>query len=185
MQLNKISYYADFWVYPPVIVALSAVGLLGAEWQTAGVWLSAAVGGFVFWTFMEYLLHRVALHRMPYFSPMHGLHHAAPLSYVGTPFWVSLCVWAAFVFAPAWWLGGFSLASGLTSGVLLGYFWYGLVHHLIHHRRNSPTGAYFNGLRTWHMRHHYSPNLGNFGVTTSLWDHVFRTAIRNTNAKPG
>jgi sterol desaturase/sphingolipid hydroxylase (fatty acid hydroxylase superfamily) len=27
------------------------------------------------------------------------------------------------------------------------------------------------------MRHHYSPRSGNFGVTTSLWDHVFGTAI--------
>ena len=32
-------------------------------------------------------------------------------------------------------------------------------------------------LRAWHMRHHYSPKSGNFGVTTRLWDHVFGTAI--------
>jgi sterol desaturase/sphingolipid hydroxylase (fatty acid hydroxylase superfamily) len=28
------------------------------------------------------------------------------------------------------------------------------------------------------MRHHYSPKSGNFGVTTSVWDHIFGTAIR-------
>jgi sterol desaturase/sphingolipid hydroxylase (fatty acid hydroxylase superfamily) len=27
------------------------------------------------------------------------------------------------------------------------------------------------------MRHHYSPRSGNFGVTTSVWDRIFRTAI--------
>jgi len=185
MQLSKVSYYADFVVYPPVIVASAVTGLVGAQWPVAAVWFSAALAGFVFWTFMEYLLHRVALHRMRYFSPMHGLHHSAPLAYVGTPFWVSLAVWAAFVFAPAWWLGGLVIACGLTCGVVFGYFWYGLLHHLIHHRRPSPSGAYINGLRAWHMRHHYSPNKGNFGVTTSFWDHVFGTVIRPARAKPG
>ena len=185
MILSKTSYYADFWLYPPVLLGLAATGLAGADWRAAGVWLGLAIAGFVFWTFLEYLLHRVALHYMPYFSPMHGVHHAAPLAYVGTPTWISFCVWGSFVFAPAWWVGGLPLATSLTFGVMLGYFWYGLVHHLIHHHRNSPTGNYFNRLRTWHMRHHYWPNQGNFGVTTSLWDRIFGTQIRRTKPNPG
>jgi sterol desaturase/sphingolipid hydroxylase (fatty acid hydroxylase superfamily) len=28
------------------------------------------------------------------------------------------------------------------------------------------------------MRHHFSPQRGNFGVTTPLWDYVFGTTIR-------
>jgi sterol desaturase/sphingolipid hydroxylase (fatty acid hydroxylase superfamily) len=32
------------------------------------------------------------------------------------------------------------------------------------------------------MRHHYSPKSGNFGVTTSVWDRVFGTAIKRDNA---
>ncbi len=185
MILSKTSYYADFWLYPPVLLGLAATGLAGADWRAVGVWAALVVAGFVFWTFLEYLLHRVALHYMPYFSPMHGVHHAAPLSYVGTPTWISFCVWGSFVFAPAWWVGGLPIATSLTFGVMLGYFWYGLVHHVIHHHRNSPTGTYFNGLRTWHLRHHYWPNQGNFGVTTSLWDRVFGTEIRRTKPNPG
>jgi sterol desaturase/sphingolipid hydroxylase (fatty acid hydroxylase superfamily) len=68
---------------------------------------------------------------------------------------------------------------------MVGYTIYGLVHHVIHHRRNSPTNKYLNDLRAWHMRHHYSPRSGNFGVTTPLWDHVFGTAIVTNPAKPG
>jgi sterol desaturase/sphingolipid hydroxylase (fatty acid hydroxylase superfamily) len=60
---------------------------------------------------------------------------------------------------------------------MLGYWWYGVVHHVIHHHSNTSSPSYFNALRAWHMRHHYSPKSGNFGVTTSLWDHVFGTAI--------
>jgi sterol desaturase/sphingolipid hydroxylase (fatty acid hydroxylase superfamily) len=52
------------------------------------------------------------------------------------------------------------------------------VHHVIHHRANKSSPSYFNDLRAWHMCHHYSPKSGNFGVTTSVWDHVFGTAIR-------
>jgi sterol desaturase/sphingolipid hydroxylase (fatty acid hydroxylase superfamily) len=75
------------------------------------------------------------------------------------------------------WLG-FNVADGLTVGVMFGYWWYGVVHHIIHHHANSPSPSYFNDLRAWHMRHHFSPKGGNFGVTTHLWDHVFGTAIR-------
>jgi sterol desaturase/sphingolipid hydroxylase (fatty acid hydroxylase superfamily) len=60
---------------------------------------------------------------------------------------------------------------------MIGYWWYGIVHHVIHHRANKSAPGYFNDLRTWHMRHHYSPKEGNFGVTTPVWDHVFGTAI--------
>jgi sterol desaturase/sphingolipid hydroxylase (fatty acid hydroxylase superfamily) len=80
---------------------------------------------------------------------------------------------------PTWYLAGFNLADGLTVGVMLGYWWYGTVHHVIHHHADKPTSPYFKDLRAWHMRHHHSPKHGNFGVTLRLWDYVFGTAIRS------
>jgi sterol desaturase/sphingolipid hydroxylase (fatty acid hydroxylase superfamily) len=35
-----------------------------------------------------------------------------------------------------------------------------------------------------HLRHHYSPRPGNFGVTTPLWDHVFGTYIAARHERP-
>jgi sterol desaturase/sphingolipid hydroxylase (fatty acid hydroxylase superfamily) len=178
MQLSKTSYYSDFIVYPAVLIALTAAALMHASWAGAAEWLAVAMAGFLFWTFAEYVLHRIALHRMPYFSPMHGEHHAAPLAFIGTPTWISVATLGLVIYVPARaWLG-FNVADGLTAGVMLGYWWYGLVHHIIHHYRNEPTAPYFNELRAWHMRHHFSPKSGNFGVTTHFWDHVFGTAIR-------
>ena len=81
MQLSKTSYYSDFIVYPAVLIALTAAALMHASWAGAAEWLAVAMAGFLFWTFAEYVLHRIALHRMPYFSPMHGEHHAAPLAF--------------------------------------------------------------------------------------------------------
>jgi sterol desaturase/sphingolipid hydroxylase (fatty acid hydroxylase superfamily) len=177
MRPSKLTYYADFVVYPVVIAGLAAGGLSRASWQNCTEWLCAGVAGFVMWTLLEYILHRAVLHKKTHFAPMHGEHHASPLAYIGTPAWISVSVLSACVLLPVWWWVGFNVADGLTVGVMLGYWWYGVVHHVIHHHSNTSSPSYFNALRAWHMRHHYSPKSGNFGVTTSLWDRVFGTAI--------
>ncbi len=178
MQLSKFSYYSDFVAYPLVLIALAAININHITWVSGAEWLGAGMAGLVLWSLMEYVLHRIALHRMPYLSPMHGLHHAAPLAFIGTPTWLSVSILGIAILGPAWARFGFNVADGLTFGVMLGYWWYGVVHHVIHHRANQSSPAYFNTLRAWHMRHHFSPRGGNFGVTTSVWDHIFGTAIR-------
>ncbi len=186
MQLSRFSYYSDFVAYPILLVGLTMANFTHADWQggltarhAVGPWLYVVGGGFLLWTFFEYVLHRIALHRMPVFSPMHAAHHAAPLDFIGTPTWVSVPVLCGTILVPAWIFLGLNVADGLTVGVMLGYWWYGIVHHVIHHRAHEPSSAYFGALRAWHMRHHHSPKRGNFGVTTRIWDLVFGTAIRS------
>jgi sterol desaturase/sphingolipid hydroxylase (fatty acid hydroxylase superfamily) len=179
MQLSKLSYYSDFVVYPVVVIALTGVNMSHPTWQSGREWLLAVLVGVVLWTLLEYLIHRFALHWSSFFSPMHALHHGAPVAYIGTPSWISVTVWSCAVLLPTWYLAGFNVADGLTVGVMLGYWWYGTVHHVIHHHADKPTSPYFKDLRAWHMRHHHSPKRGNFGVTLPLWDYVFRTAIRS------
>jgi sterol desaturase/sphingolipid hydroxylase (fatty acid hydroxylase superfamily) len=178
MQLSKLAYYSDFVAYPLIFVALAAIDMSHLSWTSGAEWLGAAMAGLILWTLMEYALHRIALHRMPYFSPMHGLHHAAPLAFIGTPTWMSASILSLAILCPAWLCFGFDVADGLTVGVMFGYWWYGVVHHVIHHHAAKSSPSHFDDLRAWHMRHHYSPKSGNFGVTTPIWDHVFGTAIR-------
>jgi len=178
MQLTRFAYYSDFVAYPIVIITLTVIDFSHLEHQPIG-WLSSCAVGVAVWTLVEYALHRVALHRMPVFSPLHALHHRAPLEFIGTATWVSVPVWCATILVPLWALLGINIAMGITIGVMLGYWWYGIVHHIIHHRAHEKSVAYFKSLRAWHMRHHHSPKLGNFGVTTRMWDHVFGTAIDN------
>jgi sterol desaturase/sphingolipid hydroxylase (fatty acid hydroxylase superfamily) len=177
MKLSKASYYSDFVIYPIVVIVLIGMTNTHPSWGAAREWLMACVSGYMLWTLLEYSLHRIALHRMPVFSPLHAAHHGAPLDYIGTPTWVSISVWLGMIFLPVWALAGARVAGGLTDGIMLGYWWYGIVHHVIHHRSQKTTSVYFAELRVWHMRHHYSPQRGNYGVTTTLWDHVFGTAI--------
>jgi sterol desaturase/sphingolipid hydroxylase (fatty acid hydroxylase superfamily) len=185
MRLSKFSYYSDFVVYPIVLVAL-AIADIGYQIHSGSrrgleESLLACLCGVAMWTLLEYALHRVALHFMAYFSPMHALHHADPLGLIGTPSWISVTVWLGFILLPLWLWLGFNIATGATIGIMLGYWWYGIVHHVIHHHahksRAGGSSAYFDGLRAWHMRHHHSPKQGNFGVTTPIWDHIFGTAI--------
>jgi sterol desaturase/sphingolipid hydroxylase (fatty acid hydroxylase superfamily) len=178
MQLSKYSYYSDFIVYPVVILTVAAVSMTGDRWLARTEWFGATIAGFVLWTLLEYILHRIALHRIAYFASLHHVHHAAPLSFVGTPPWISVFTLGGGIFIPAWWCFGTNAASGLTAGVMIGYWWYGIVHHVIHHGTRRSPHSYFGALQAWHLRHHYSPKGGNFGVTTGLWDHVFGTAIR-------
>jgi sterol desaturase/sphingolipid hydroxylase (fatty acid hydroxylase superfamily) len=175
LQLSKFSYYSDFVAYPIVVVALTAASMIRGGSLPA--WLAAAGVGLLLWTFLEYVIHRIALHWMPVFSPMHAQHHAAQMAYIATPSWVSISVWLAVVLVPVWFWLGFNISNGLTVGIMVGYWWYGIVHHVIHHWAHKRSSAYFADLRARHMRHHHSPKGGNFGVTTPVWDHLFGTAI--------
>lgn len=177
MQLSKRGYFADFVVYPLCVVALASAALGDANRQAAAHWGVAVLVGLLLWTMLEYLLHRIALHRIAYLVPMHELHHRAPRAYVGIPVWLSLPLFGCVVWLPLWRVVGFTSAAGLTVGVMSGYFWYGLVHHLIHHRDGKSMPRYLRGLRIRHLRHHHSPKSGNFGVTTALWDHAFDTVV--------
>jgi sterol desaturase/sphingolipid hydroxylase (fatty acid hydroxylase superfamily) len=177
MQLTKYDYYSDYVAYPILIIGLGGVALAGGGVHRSLLWAAAFAGGFAFWTFAEYWVHRIVLHRLPYFSPMHGEHHAAPLAFIGTPTWISMPTLVIVVLAPAWALLGFNVGSGLFLGVCGGYVWYGLLHHLIHHGAGGGGRDLLQGARKRHFKHHYRPQAGNFGVTTALWDHIFGTAL--------
>lgn len=177
MRLSKTGYYADFGIYAAIVTTATIV----TAWRSTGyemsIWLLTAAVGFAFWTFSEYILHRFVLHKIEPFAAMHDAHHEDPLAFVGTPTWLSLGVILGVVFFPTWALGSFNTACGLTAGVMAGFFWYGVVHHAIHHRRPRPIATQLIMASRRHAQHHYSREAGNFGVTTSFWDHVFGTTL--------
>lgn len=175
MRLGKLDYYSDFVAYPLLVATLTGV-ILYRRYDVIA-WGEAMAAGFTLWSLAEYWIHRVVLHRMAYFSPMHAEHHAAPRAFIGTPTWISLPSLGVAIFLPAWAQWGFVRGDGLFTGVITGYVSYGLVHHFIHHPCAILGWDFLRGARTRHLRHHYQPRGGNFGVTTSLWDHVFLTVI--------
>jgi sterol desaturase/sphingolipid hydroxylase (fatty acid hydroxylase superfamily) len=173
---SKAAYYADFGVYAVLVVALTIAGL-HAPWPQQAQWLGAAAAGACAWTLIEYLLHRFVFHGVPFISGFHELHHRSPRAYLGTPTWLSLAILAGVFLIPLWRATSMSIACGTIAGIAGGFLWYGIVHHVIHHRRPRRLAVLLKGAAHRHRRHHYSGEVGNFGVSTQLWDLVFRTGL--------
>lgn len=172
MRLTKVGYYADFFVYPSMLVVLAVSAMHDASIVAALQWALVSLVGAATWTLLEFAAHRFVLHRVPPFRRLHASHHADPRALIGTPTWLSLAAIVIGVFAPLWWGAGFNLASGFTAGLTLGYLWYVSVHHAVH-RWRTHEGSYLHRAKLRHAWHHGAGASCNFGVTTGWWDVVF------------
>jgi sterol desaturase/sphingolipid hydroxylase (fatty acid hydroxylase superfamily) len=109
------------------------------------------------------------------FVRLRDAHHREPDAYIGAPPFVGIALIFLAIYLPGE-LASLTVASGLTTGVLVGYMTYQLVHRATHFWQ--PTrGSYLYRARLRHSGHHYHRELGNFGITSVFWDHVFGTAI--------
>jgi sterol desaturase/sphingolipid hydroxylase (fatty acid hydroxylase superfamily) len=77
--------------------------------------------------------------------------------------------WFVFraVLGPVWALPAFA-------GFLLGYLVYDMSHYHMHHHRSKNRLSL--ALRRYHYRHHFQQADRGFGVTSPVWDQVFRTS---------
>src|SRR5256885_279204 len=143
-----------------------------------------AAGAFS-WTFLEYLLHRWVFHFQPDARSglqrdasflIHGIHHDYPWDrdrLVMPPTVTALIaigVWFAFR-----WMG--NAEHAWFAGLVAGYIWYDLTHYYLHHA--APTTAAGKWLRKYHLVHHFQTPDRRYGITTPLWDLVFRTYPRD------
>jgi sterol desaturase/sphingolipid hydroxylase (fatty acid hydroxylase superfamily) len=175
MQLTRVGYFADFYVYPLLATSLGALALAltPRHWPALSVAFVIGLGG---WTLLEYAMHRWIFHHAPGIRALHDAHHHDPKALIGTPTWLGVAVILAFVMTPAALAAGLQLGASFTAGLVLGYLWYGVVHYGTHHWHVASRG-YFSRMKRRHAIHHHVAGRGNFGVTTSLWDHVFRTGV--------
>ncbi|MEO8858821.1 MAG: sterol desaturase family protein [Burkholderiaceae bacterium] len=165
-------YRADFVVYGVAWVSLLTYLVLGTpglmRWSVVGL----SLVGIATWSLVEYVLHRFVLHHLRPFSDWHAAHHRHPTALVFTPTLLSAALMVSLVFLPALALTDLWHACGLTFGMLSGYLAYTVMHHVVHHGR--ATGSWLRGLRRWHALHH-AVDRGYYGVTSTFWDHVFRS----------
>jgi sterol desaturase/sphingolipid hydroxylase (fatty acid hydroxylase superfamily) len=184
MQQSKLDYYAEIFVYPPLVLTLAVVAWSSPHSSFHLGGLAEILTGIVIWTLLEYLIHRVLLHSVPCLKRMHGMHHFSPTAFVGTPVWVSLTGFAVLVLLPLRGLAGLEAACCVTAGLMLGYVWYLLVHDAVHRWPLDKKSIYYRA-KLRHMRHHFGGGEGNFGVTVAVWDRVFGTFIEpSTSNRP-
>ena len=164
---------------------------------------SMFLGGVLLWTLVEYLVHRFLFHVGPeveqrtheviqnlepgepaipamkgfkdtnYFIA-HGVHHDYPNDSrrLVMPPIVSIPLAFLFFFAFRFTLGA-TLAPAFFAGFVLGYLIYVTTHFAVHHWPQGTTIGKF--LKKYHYQHHFVHKNANFGVSSPLWDYVFRT----------
>jgi sterol desaturase/sphingolipid hydroxylase (fatty acid hydroxylase superfamily) len=130
--------------------------------------------GIIAWTLTEYLVHRFDGHGYRLIIPNHLHHHSDPVEYG-----VSYTSYAALtMFTAIWMLLGWpvglavhGLIFGLTFSCSLRY--YEWLHDALHD--HAPRTAYGRWARRHHFFHHFKDPSLNHGVTSPVWDIVFRT----------
>lgn len=177
MRLNALAYYADFFISFALILMLAVTASWNGTLATVAQWTSCALAGFMVWTLLEYFVHRVLYHNVPYFVEMHDAHHAEPNAYIGAPPVIGVVLILALCYAPIVPFNELA-ASGFTAGMFAGYMAYMLLHHAAHYWNVRP-GTWLYMARRHHALHHYHHEEGNYGIVTSLWDHAFGTNLEH------
>lgn len=171
------------WFGPPIVIGLY-VGLTASPGPALGLFAA----GILFWTLLEYVLHRFVFHMRPKTPAakynqfmMHGYHHQFPndrLRLVAPPImsWPLAIVVAGLMrlaLGPVWWWP-------LFAGTAFGYLAYDWIHYYTHHF--TPTTALGKRLRRAHMVHHFADPESNHGISNPLWDFVLGTYRSSTES---
>lgn len=182
--LLELLTHVPWWVVPlvwvPVIGALSwaSVSVLGLAPEAA---LLAAALGLAAWTLLEYLMHRFLFHFKPA-GPWgrrlhflgHGIHHLDPWDATRLVFPpVAAALLALPVFSTIWLLVPLATAAAAMAGLLVGYLVYDMTHYHVHHRKCRTRWGKW--LKAWHLEHHHRHPEAMYGVSSPVWDAVFRT----------
>lgn len=137
------------------------------------------VSGFFAWTFGEYALHRWVYHKISdssYDSGLqyvfHGIHHEYPSDEdrIILPPVPGLAIAHIILLVIYLFFGTDCLVIG--AGFLMGYLAYISIHWMVH---SKPVPQRFNFWWNHHNIHHYQQHDRAFGVSTPIWDIVFRT----------
>ena len=172
------------WLPVAVYFTWSATTNLG---DRNGWFIPAAILiGLFLWTISEYLLHRFLFHFKPQ-TPgqerlsflFHGVHHAQPQCKTRLVMPIALSIPLAALFYLAFWLIIGQLINAphwvgpMFTGFLIGYLIYDLTHYATHHF--PMRSGYAKYIKRYHMQHHYKTPNARYGVSSPVWDVVFRT----------
>lgn len=173
-------------VVPPLlylpVIGLMIVLALGDRGMSIGAVALGFVGGLAFWTLLEYTLHRFVFHWQPDTSwgrkihfIIHGVHHDYPHDPMRLVMPPSASIPLAAIFLGLFWLVlGPDWSLPAFAGMMIGYLIYDMAHYHVHHHRAKNRLSL--ALRRYHYRHHFQQSDRGYGVSSPLWDRVFRTS---------
>lgn len=159
--LTRREYFADFFITPPITLALAAL-----SFHLSVYWMATLLLGVFAWTLYEYVIHRVS-HYAPLLRDIHNLHHDDQRAYIAVHPLATLAMYGLF------WLAFGLQSEALAVGFSIGYIAYAAAHTLFHYARIVPGSMLF-ALKRHHALHHTFGEV-NFGVTTKIWDKLLGT----------
>jgi len=138
------------------------------------------LAGFLAFTLIEYVMHRFLFHLIPknekqekFAYTIHGVHHDYPKDKdrLAMPIPLSITLSTVFFFIYKLIMG--NLVFAFLPGFLIGYASYLWVHYMVH--AFQPPKNFWKILWVHHGIHHYKEPNRAFGVSSPLWDVIFRT----------
>lgn len=178
-MLTKTNPIVIWSMYIPILSFILYTAYSKFQYS-AGTIIGLFVAGVFFWTFFEYLAHRYIFHmisespRMKRFAYiLHGNHHHYPRDRerLFMPPVPSLIISSTILGIMYLFMG--AKAFMFFPGFMVGYLMYGTMHYAIH--AFNPPFKWMKPLWRNHHLHHYKDEHHGFGVSSTLWDHVFGT----------
>lgn len=145
------------------------------------------ISGTLLFTLLEYLIHRYVFHipatnekRARFQHLVHGIHHDYPKDKdrLAMPPIMSALLSIGFFYLFSFIMG--NVAFGFFPGFIFGYIAYLGVHYIVH--AYQPPKNIFKWLWIYHGMHHYKYPNHYFGVSSPLWDYIFRTIPKEENS---
>ena len=177
-MMSKTHPIVIYSIYFPVIALMLYYGNaykgVAVGWEV--FWF---VIGALFWSLFEYVMHRHLFHfiadskkAQKFIYTMHGVHHEYPRDKerLFMPPVPSLLM-ATILFSLFHVVLGWNVLA-FFPGFLFGYIMYGSMHFAIH--AFAPPRFLKALWRNHHLHHYKCPDKG-FGVSSVLWDVIFRT----------
>lgn len=178
-RLSRVTPSMPALMFGPIALYLFVLAVIEEGGLVATALFAAGV---LAWSLAEYILHRWVFHWRPVtpalqqlWYPVHMLHHdvqewdrlvAPPL--MSLPFF---CIFLGAFYG----LLGAPAMYGPFAGFCVGYLAYDYVHLYTHFAR--PTTRLGKALRRRHLQHHFKHPDRWYGVSSPLWDYVFRTHV--------
>ncbi|MES2701945.1 MAG: sterol desaturase family protein [Bacteroidota bacterium] len=144
------------------------------------------LGGMLLWSLFEYIMHRYLFHMIvetprarKFIYTLHGVHHEYPrdkerLFMPPVPsLIIAIVIFGIMYYTMSW------KALSFFPGFLFGYIMYGSMHYAIH--AFAPPKWLKALWRNHHLHHYKAPQKG-FGVSSVLWDVVFKTVPKKEEA---
>ncbi|MCU0343931.1 MAG: sterol desaturase family protein [Ignavibacterium sp.] len=179
-SLSRVHPSVPLIIFVPVILYMLYLSIFDYKISFLSI-VGLIVFGLFIWTITEYLLHRFIFHlelkgkigaRIHFI--FHGVHHDYPSDSrrLVMPPSVSIPLATLFFFLFKFLIGDIFVFP-FFAGFLVGYLFYDITHYAIHHF--NMHSKFWLAIKNHHIKHHYQDPAKGYGVSSPIWDYIFKT----------